>query len=107
MSQIDKKSLPALPNTKVEARKAVRAVRKLIGNGYHPDTPGDDYVYSTDAKPDVMRRTFTKAGAAWYDAIHERAFRLLGDEVYDYDGPADHAYKAFMKQVAAKARKKR
>jgi hypothetical protein len=54
----------------------------VIGGGYHPDTSGSEYTYSTDANPHILLVTFGQSAWRRYDAIHDAAFRLIGDEVY-------------------------
>lgn len=52
----------------------IRSITKWLGPGFHPDTPGDDYIR------DHWSRTFTDAQAARYDQDMTHCFELLADE---------------------------
>ena len=55
----------------------VRHVARVIGPGFHPDTPGVDYL------KDDGERLFTDADAERYDAGMALALTVLGDRVYE------------------------
>jgi hypothetical protein len=53
------------------ARRLIQALVCFMGPGYHPDTPGAEYVDQDG------NRVFTEAGAASYDRTHSEACRVL------------------------------
>ena len=72
-------SCPAVRRaTKRAAERVVRQLVRDIGPGFHPDTPGREYVRMSDGK-----RSFTRNQAKVIDCKLDFAFRLLGDRVYD------------------------
>lgn len=57
--------------TAVQARQFIRSCVRVIGIGYHPDTPFADYV-DGDGRP-----TLSDDGAAYLQGQHDEAVRLL------------------------------
>lgn len=69
---------PTLPGNadRDDCRRWYRQLVRDFGPGFHPDTPADDYV---DAKGRRLPTDVTTA----LDVSIDRAFTLLGDELYD------------------------
>jgi hypothetical protein len=63
--------------TKRAAERVVRSLVREIGMGFHPDTPGREYVKQNG------KRSFTVKKAKAIDCKVDFAFRLLGNKVYD------------------------
>lgn len=64
--------------TKEDAVSFIEACMIWIGEGFHPDTPMADYVALGNGQP-----TFTSNEAVYNQERLNRAFELLGDDIYE------------------------
>lgn len=62
----------------VDAEAFLLYCLRLIGPGYHPDTPMSDYE-TTAGRP-----TLSPSEAKWMQERHDCAVDILGDELYEY-----------------------
>lgn len=81
-------TLPTSITTVDDCRQLVQWCIREIGLGYHPDSDAADYVrlghhaefsgYVSTGEP-----LFDAETAERLDALHDQAFELIGDEVYE------------------------
>lgn len=69
-----------------QAEGFVRSLVRWVGPGFHPDTDFNDY-----AIVDAGTRSFTPSQASRLNAELDRAFAVLGDDLYDIAAPVQHA----------------
>ncbi|WP_374028317.1 hypothetical protein ACES2J_08270 [Bdellovibrio bacteriovorus] len=72
--------------TREYALETLKFFQDLIGLGYHPDTPMDEYI-----NVDNDEKTFVEGQAADLQFKHDAMMNVLGDEAYDI--AADRAFK--------------
>ncbi len=78
------------PASKDEALAWLNDAVAFFDTGFHPDTPGEDYVESASDEP-----TFTKKEVRAFEAARAKVFKLIAD-------PYEAAMPAFVKAVEAK-----
>lgn len=70
---VEKSQVLFVPKTKAEAVKWLELCVWFCGGGFHPDTPGDDYINEDD------RPTFTKAEIKLFEKARNAVFTILPD----------------------------
>ena len=75
-----KSAVLVVVKTVEEAETWVTAAVKLIGLGFHPDTPARDYDVVRESKSEPL---FAVAECPVFDRARKASFRLLGDKVYE------------------------
>lgn len=74
---MDIDTIPHSVETVEDAQGLVRWCVENIGLGYHPDTPFEEYITRE------QEVSFKLEIAARLNELHDRAFELLGDSIYE------------------------
>ena len=71
-------NLPLSISSHSDLVKFIEFCINILGGGFHPDTPFDDYVNLETNEP-----TFSQAEVVALDVLMEQAFEKYGDKIYD------------------------